>query len=105
VTVSWRVRRMGTVVRIHLEAARPVRRHDPDRMAAAADVPLTCHVTGSRMRRSRSRSALEWFVDPITSRGVGALNEGLVMHTALSTAPGSREQTRAVRPIDEQDPL
>jgi hypothetical protein len=44
-------------------------------------------------------------VDPLTSRGVGALNDGLVMRTALSTAPGCREQTRAVRPIDEQDPL
>ncbi|HEV7870717.1 MAG TPA: TetR family transcriptional regulator [Modestobacter sp.] len=72
-------------------------------LAALRD-PALRTVTESWMRRSRS--VLERFVDPTTSRGVDALIEGLVMHKVLSTGPVSRAQTReiiarAVRPADE----
>jgi DNA-binding transcriptional regulator YbjK len=72
-------------------------------LAALRD-PALRTVTESWMRRSRS--VLERFVDPTTSRGVDALIEGLVMHKVLSTGPVSREQTReiiarAVRPTDD----
>jgi DNA-binding transcriptional regulator YbjK len=72
-------------------------------LAALRD-PALRTITESWMRRSRS--VLERFVDPTTSRGVDALIEGLVMHKVLSTRPVSREQTReiiarAVRPIEE----
>jgi DNA-binding transcriptional regulator YbjK len=75
-------------------------------LAALRD-PALRTVTESWMRRSRS--VLERFVDPTTSRGVDALIEGLVMHKVLSTRPVSRQQTReiiarAVRPTtDGQD--
>ncbi|MBB3675427.1 TetR/AcrR family transcriptional regulator [Modestobacter versicolor] len=69
-------------------------------LAAVRDPALRA-VTESWMRRSRS--VLERFVDPTTSRGVDALIEGLVMHKVLSTRPVSRAETheiiaRAVRP-------
>ena len=69
-------------------------------LAALRD-PALRTVTESWMRRSRS--VLERFVDPTTSRGVDALIEGLVMHKVLSTRPVSRAETheiiaRAVRP-------
>jgi DNA-binding transcriptional regulator YbjK len=72
-------------------------------LAALRD-PALRTVTESWMRRSRS--VLERFVDPTTSRGIDALIEGLVMHKVLSTGPVSREQTReiiarAVRPTDD----
>jgi DNA-binding transcriptional regulator YbjK len=72
-------------------------------LAAMRD-PALRTVTESWMRRSRS--VLERFVDPTTSRGVDALIEGLVMHKVLSTGQVSREQTReiiarAVRPTDD----
>jgi DNA-binding transcriptional regulator YbjK len=72
-------------------------------LAALRD-PALRTVTESWMRRSRS--VLERFVDPTTSRGVDALIEGLVMHKVLSTGPVSRAQTReiiarAVRPTEE----
>jgi DNA-binding transcriptional regulator YbjK len=71
-------------------------------LAALRD-PALRTITESWMRRSRS--VLERFVDPTTSRGVDALIEGLVMHKVLSTGPVSRQQTReiiarAVRPTD-----
>jgi DNA-binding transcriptional regulator YbjK len=71
---------------------------------AALREPALRTVTESWMRRSRS--VLERFVDPTTSRGVDALIEGLVMHKVLSTRSISREQTReiiarAVRPTEE----
>jgi DNA-binding transcriptional regulator YbjK len=73
-------------------------------LAALRD-PALRTVTESWMRRSRS--VLERFVDPTTSRGVDALIEGLVMHKVLSTGPVSREQTReiiarAIRPTDSR---
>ena len=69
-------------------------------LAALRD-PALRTVTESWMRRSRS--ILERFVDPTTSRGLDALIEGLVMHKVLSTRPVSRAETheiiaRAVRP-------
>ncbi|NIH69431.1 TetR/AcrR family transcriptional regulator [Modestobacter marinus] len=75
-------------------------------LAALRD-PALRSVTESWMRRSRS--VLERFVDPTTSRGVDALIEGLVMHKVLSTRPVSRAETReiiarAVRPTNSQEP-
>jgi len=74
-------------------------------LAALRD-PALRTITESWMRRSRS--VLERFVDPTTSRGVDALIEGLVMHKVLSTGPVSPEQTReiiarAVRPTQEEE--
>jgi DNA-binding transcriptional regulator YbjK len=74
-------------------------------LAALRD-PALREVTESWMRRSRS--VLERFVDPTTSRALDALVEGLVMHKILSTRPVSRAQTReivarAVRPTHPQD--
>ncbi|MGY5882583.1 TetR/AcrR family transcriptional regulator [Modestobacter lacusdianchii] len=73
---------------------------------AALREPALRDVTESWMRRSRS--VLERFVDPTTSRGLDALIEGLVMHKVLSTRPVSRAETheiiaRAVRPTDPQE--
>jgi DNA-binding transcriptional regulator YbjK len=72
-------------------------------LAALRD-PALRTVTESWMHRSRS--VLQRFVDPTTSRGVDALIEGLVMHKLLSTGPVSRVQTReiiarALRPTEE----
>ncbi|WP_299957653.1 TetR/AcrR family transcriptional regulator [uncultured Modestobacter sp.] len=74
-------------------------------LAALRD-PALRTVTESWMRRSRS--VLEQFVDPTTSRGLDALIEGLVMHKVLSTRPVSRAETqeiiaRAVRPTNSQE--
>lgn len=74
-------------------------------LAALRD-PALRTVTESWMRRSRS--VLERFVDPTTSRGVDALIEGLVMHKVLSTRPVSRAETReiiarAVRPTQQEE--
>jgi TetR/AcrR family transcriptional regulator, regulator of biofilm formation and stress response len=73
-------------------------------LAALRD-PALREVTESWMRRSRT--VLERFVDPTTSRGLDALVEGLVMHKILSTRPVPRAQTReiaarAVRPTGSQ---
>jgi DNA-binding transcriptional regulator YbjK len=75
-------------------------------LAALRD-PALRTVTEAWMRRSRS--VLERFVDPITSRGIDALIEGLVMHKVLATSPVSRAQTReiiarAVRPTRSREP-
>jgi TetR/AcrR family transcriptional regulator, regulator of biofilm formation and stress response len=74
-------------------------------LAALRD-PALREVTESWMRRSRT--VLERFVDPTTSRGLDALVEGLVMHKILSTRPVPRAQTReiiarAVRPTDSPE--
>jgi TetR/AcrR family transcriptional regulator, regulator of biofilm formation and stress response len=61
-------------------------------LAALRDPELRS-VTESWMRASRG--VLERFVDPDTARCLDALIEGLIMHRALSTAPGSRALTRA----------
>lgn len=64
-------------------------------LAALRDSALRS-ITEGWMRASRS--VLERYVDADTARSLDALIEGLVMHRMLSTAPGSREQTReAVR--------
>jgi TetR/AcrR family transcriptional regulator, regulator of biofilm formation and stress response len=60
-------------------------------LAALRDPELR-RVTERWMRASRA--VLERFVDPDTARALDALIEGLVMHRMLSTAPGTREQTR-----------
>src|SRR4051794_32121351 len=75
-------------------------------LAALRD-PALREVTESWMRRSRS--VLERFVDPTTSRALDALVEGLVMHKILSTRPVSRAQTReivarALRPPAPREP-
>jgi TetR/AcrR family transcriptional regulator, regulator of biofilm formation and stress response len=63
---------------------------------AALRNPALRVVTEGWMRASRA--VLERFVDPDTARSLDALIEGLVMHRMLSTAPGTRDQTRtAVR--------
>lgn len=42
----------------------------------------------------RSREVLERFVDPVTARELDAFVEGLVLHSALSTAPMNESQIR-----------
>ncbi|MBG0816485.1 TetR/AcrR family transcriptional regulator [Planomonospora sp. ID82291] len=63
---------------------------------AAARTPALKAVTQDWM--ARSRRALERHFDPTTARELDALIEGLVLHSALSTDPMTREQIRhAVR--------
>jgi len=61
-------------------------------LAALRD-PALREITEVWMRASRA--VLERFVDPDTARSLDALIEGLVMHRMLSTAPATRDQTRA----------
>lgn len=62
-------------------------------LAALRD-PALREITERWMRTSRA--VLERHVDPVTARALDALVEGLVMHKLLSTAPVSREDTRAI---------
>lgn len=59
---------------------------------AAARSPGLRAVTQSWMQRSRE--VLERFVDPVTARELDAFVEGLVLHSALSTAPMNESQIR-----------
>ena len=61
-------------------------------LAALRD-PALREITEVWMRASRA--VLERFVDPDTARSLDALIEGLVLHRMLSTAPATRDQTRA----------
>jgi DNA-binding transcriptional regulator YbjK len=61
--------------------------------AAAVRNPALRHVTQGWMERSRR--ALERHFDPATARALDALIEGLVLHSALSTAPMTTEEIRA----------
>ncbi|WNB85725.1 TetR family transcriptional regulator [Cellulomonas sp. ATA003] len=61
-------------------------------LAALRD-PALRSVTEAWMRASRG--VLERFVAPDVARGLDALVEGLIMHRTLSTAPASRDETRA----------
>jgi DNA-binding transcriptional regulator YbjK len=71
---------------------------------AALRNPALRVVTEGWMRASRA--VLERFVDGETARALDALIEGMVMHRMLSTAPGTREQTRtAVRRIVAGSPF
>jgi DNA-binding transcriptional regulator YbjK len=60
---------------------------------AAVRNPALRHVTQGWMERSRR--ALERHFDPATARALDALIEGLVLHSALSTAPMTTEEIRA----------
>jgi TetR/AcrR family transcriptional regulator, regulator of biofilm formation and stress response len=63
---------------------------------AAARNPALRAVTQEWMQRSRQ--ALERHFDPTTARELDALIEGLVLHSALSTDPMTREQiSHAIR--------
>lgn len=59
---------------------------------AAARNPALRAVTQAWM--ARSRRALETHFDPVTARELDALIEGLVLHSALSTDPMTRDQIR-----------
>ncbi len=60
---------------------------------AAARNPALRAVTQDWM--ARSRRSLERHFDPMTARGLDALVEGLVLHSALSTDPMDRDQIRS----------
>lgn len=59
---------------------------------AAARSPALRAVTQNWMQRSRT--VLERFVDPVTARELDAFVEGLVLHSALSTAGMNESQIR-----------
>ncbi len=77
-----------------------------DLLGSARDLVLTVELYVAAARRpalravtqdwmQRSRRSLQRHFDPVTARGLDALVEGLVLHSALSTDPMDRDQIRA----------